>query len=209
MGRIRIAVIGITAIHLCGCGISMPSLSASMGSQDTAPARPQKLDTNTKRAAATSGFWETIQSPFGKKGAADDIGLMAAKFSPSEAQSAINTYRAKKGLGPLRLNAKLTQAAKAHAQDLAKNDRISHFGSDGSDIEERVRRTGYVFNLIAENVGTGQRTSAEVIEGWQQSPSHNENLLLSDAEEMGVAVVYRPETEFQTFWALVVGSGRG
>ncbi|MBC8050259.1 MAG: CAP domain-containing protein, partial [Chitinophagales bacterium] len=141
--------------------------------------------------------------------ASDEIGLMAAKFNPAEAQNAINVYRAKKGLGPLKLNAKLTQAAKMHAQDLAKNDRISHFGSDGSDIEERTRRTGYVFNLIAENVGTGQRTPAEVIKGWQQSPSHNENLLLADADEMGVAVVYRPETEFQTFWTLVLGSGRG
>lgn len=208
MGRIRIAAIGITLLHLSGCGISMPSLSASMGSNDAPPPRPQKLD-DTKQAAATGGLWETIKSPFTKKGGADEVRLMAQKFSPAEAQSAINAYRAKKGLGPLRLNAKLNQAAKAHAQDLAKNDRISHFGSDGSDIEERVRRTGYVFNLIAENVGTGQMSSAEVIKGWQQSPSHNENLLLSDAEEMGVAVVYRPETEFLTFWTLVVGSGRG
>lgn len=211
MSCMRIVIAGFAVIHLGGCGISMPSLSASMGSQDVGSTRPQKLDANPKQAAASSGFWEKIQSPFGKKGsgASDEIGLMAAKFNPAEAQNAINVYRAKKGLGPLKLNAKLTQAAKMHAQDLAKNDRISHFGSDGSDIEERTRRTGYVFNLIAENVGTGQRTPAEVIKGWQQSPSHNENLLLADADEMGVAVVYRPETEFQTFWTLVLGSGRG
>lgn len=211
IAMLRMGILGLAAIGLSGCGISMPSLSASMGGQDTPAPRARGIDQDNRRTASVGGgLWQNIQSPFGKKSGktADNAALMVSKFNPEEAQAAINAYRAQKGLSALKLNAKLTQAAKAHSTDLARNDRISHFGSDGSDIEERARRVGYVFNLIAENVGTGQRTSAEVIEGWRQSPSHNENLLLSDASEMGIAVVYRPETEFQTFWTLVLGTGQ-
>ncbi|MDX2264297.1 MAG: CAP domain-containing protein [Hyphomicrobiales bacterium] len=183
----------------------MPSLSASLGGrEEPAVVKP----TAAAAAPSSAGFWEKVQSRT-RKGGGEALSVMASRFQPAEALAEINAYRAKKGLSPLRLNAKLTQAAKAHSLDLARNDRISHFGSDGSDIEERARRSGYAFNLIAENVGTGQRSASEVIEGWRKSPSHNENLLLPDAEEMGIAVVYRPETEYQTFWTLVLGASNG
>ena len=45
-----------------------------------------------------------------------------------------------------------------------------------------------------------------MIKGWQASPGHNKNLLLADAEHMGIALVQDPKTEFKTFWTLVIGS---
>ena len=60
--------------------------------------------------------------------------------------------------------------------------------------------------MAAENVGTGQANIEEVMKGWQESPGHNKNLLLSDADDMGIALVQDPSTEFKTFWTLVVGS---
>ncbi len=98
------------------------------------------------------------------------------------------------------------KAAKAHSRDLAKWDRISHFGSDGSNPWDRVKRAGYKARLAAENVGTGQATLEEVMAGWKKSPGHNKNLLLRDAEHMGIALVQAPKTEFRTFWTLVIGS---
>ena len=100
----------------------------------------------------------------------------------------------------------LTEAAKAHSRDLAKWDRISHYGSDGSNPWDRVKRAGYNAKVAAENVGTGQASLDEVIKGWQASPGHNKNLLLADVEHMGVALVQDPRTEFKTFWTLVVGA---
>jgi uncharacterized protein YkwD len=69
-----------------------------------------------------------------------------------------------------------------------------------------VTRTGYPARLAAENVGTGQLSIEEVFEGWRKSPDHDANLLLADAREMGIALVYRPDTEFKTFWTLVIGA---
>ncbi len=122
------------------------------------------------------------------------------------ARDLINAYRKEKGLKPLKLNPELTAAAKAHATDLAKWDRISHYGSDGSNPWDRVKRTGYKARLTAENVGTGQINFSEVMKGWEASPGHNKNLLMPDADHMGVALVQDPKTEFKSFWTLVIGS---
>jgi uncharacterized protein YkwD len=139
-------------------------------------------------------------------GALSDRDYAATKLDAEKARELVNAYRKSKGLKPLKLSAALTEAAKAHSLDLAKWDRISHYGSDGSNPWDRVKRAGYNAKLAAENVGTGQASIDEVMKGWQASPGHNKNLLLADAHEMGIALVQDPRTEFKTFWTLVVGS---
>jgi uncharacterized protein YkwD len=139
-------------------------------------------------------------------GALADRDYGSTRLDADKARDLINAYRKEKGLKPLRLNATLTEAAKAHSKDLAKWDRISHYGSDGSNPWDRVKRAGYNAKVAAENVGTGQASIDEVMKGWQASPGHNKNLLLADAQEMGIALVQDPRTEFKTFWTLVVGS---
>ncbi len=44
------------------------------------------------------------------------------------------------------------------------------------------------------------------MKGWKNSPGHNKNLLLADAEHMGIALVNEQKTEFKSFWTMVVGS---
>jgi uncharacterized protein YkwD len=140
------------------------------------------------------------------KGALADRQFGSTRLDAEVAKASINSYRKKNGLKPLQLNAALTAAAKAHSTDLAKWDRISHFGSDGSNPWDRVKRTGYNAKVAAENVGTGQASFEEVLKGWKDSAGHNKNLLLSDAEHMGIALVHEPKSEFKTFWTLVVGA---
>ena len=125
---------------------------------------------------------------------------------PAEARDMINGYRRRNGLEPLKLHPKLALAAKAHSRDLARHDTIAHKGSDGSDPWLRVKRAGYKARLAAENVGAGQMSLAEVFKGWQDSPGHDENLLLPDATHMGIALIHNPGSEFKTFWTLVLGT---
>lgn len=139
-------------------------------------------------------------------GALSDRDYSATALNPERARDLINQYRHESGLKPLQLNAALTDAAKEHSRDLAKWDRISHYGSDGSNPWDRVKRTGYKPRLAAENVGTGQVSFSEVLRGWKESPGHNKNLLLGDAREMGLALVQDPKTEFKSFWTLVIGT---
>ncbi|MCK5549712.1 MAG: CAP domain-containing protein [Hyphomicrobiaceae bacterium] len=139
-------------------------------------------------------------------GALSDRDYSSTALSIDKARDIINQYRRDKDLKPLKINAELTAAAKSHSRDLAKWDRISHYGSDGSNPWDRVKRTGYRARLAAENVGTGQVDFNEVMRGWRESPGHNKNLLLADATHMGIALVQDPKSEFKTFWTLVVGA---
>jgi uncharacterized protein YkwD len=157
-----------------------------------------------------TSLWDSVKSglSFGGKSetAVAATGEIATSVDRKQAQALINAYRAQNGLGPVQLSPLLESAALAHSRDLAQSDRISHYGSDGSDSWDRVRRVGYEARVTAENVGTGQRSLSEVFRGWQNSPDHNANLLLPDAEEMGIAMVNEPNTQFKTFWTLVLGA---
>jgi uncharacterized protein YkwD len=139
-------------------------------------------------------------------GALADRDYTRTQLDAQMARDLVNAYRKEKGLKPLTLSPELTEAAKAHSRDLAKWDRISHYGSDGSNPWDRVKRTGYKARLAAENVGTGQIDINEVMRGWKDSPGHNKNLLMADASHMGIALVQDPKTEFKSFWTLVLGS---
>jgi uncharacterized protein YkwD len=177
-----------------------PSSSDALGGEPTAE-RPPVEQKIARLDKAPAGTFERAQ-----KGALSDRDYTTTLLDAEKARAVVNAYRAEKGLKPLKLNTELTNAAKAHSRDLAKWDRISHFGSDGSNPWDRVKRVGYNAKLAAENVGTGQITFEEVMKGWKDSPGHNKNLLLADAEHMGIALVHEPKTEFKTFWTLVIGS---
>lgn len=148
------------------------------------------------------------EAPLSKSIPEQRLALINVSLEPETARRMINGYRLNRGLWPLTLEKHLTRAARRHAKDLAKSDRISHTGSDGSDPWARVKVTGYRANLAAENVGAGQRSFAEVLQGWKDSPRHNKNLLLADAVHMGIALETSPNSRYQTFWTLVLGKPR-
>jgi uncharacterized protein YkwD len=215
---VRILGVALIVALLPCCAVTPPSsVFASLNSQEDAPRPPARVQAAAAPqrqqqagiGSSISGWWDSVKSGFGS----DDSGEAPApsndpRFDPVAAQKLVNAYRAQKGLKPLKLNSRLNEAARKHSEDLAKSDRISHFGSDGSDAWQRVRKAGYGPRVAAENVGTGQLSLEEVFRGWQKSRDHNANLLLGDAEEMGVAMVYKPETQFKTFWTMVVASPR-
>jgi uncharacterized protein YkwD len=203
-------------IALPGCAIAPPtsafaSLSNEDGSRDRPENRPAPKNAQQAGIGSSLGnMWESVKSGLSFSSGKTDVNAPGDDklfaLDPASAQQLINAYREQKGLKPVRLNPKLTEAAYKHSKDLAKSDRISHYGSDGSDTWDRVMRTGYSARMTAENVGTGQSTLKEVFRGWQNSPDHNANLLLADAQEIGIAMVYDQKTQFKTFWTLVLSS---
>ncbi len=226
---VRVLVSAVSAALLSvvvgGCSLGSANLSSGFASNDAPPSQRTVAGQNSTglggdstarppRGKAVAGQQQTAAldgAPKGSfekapAGALADRDFGTTKLELDKARDTINAYRATKGLKPLKLNPALTDAAKAHSRDLAKWDRISHYGSDGSNPWDRVKRTGYNAKVAAENVGTGQASFDEVMKGWQDSAGHNKNLLLADATEMGIALVQDPKTEFKTFWTLVLGA---
>lgn len=206
----RVATAALLTVMLAGCSSMSepPSSGLASGASDSPTT---KYGLTAKTVGETASFAQSNEvapdsSMKAPKGVLADRDYDSAKLDPAAALDLINDYRQQNGLKPLTLDPMLTEAAKAHSRDLAKSDRISHYGSDGSSPWDRVKRTGYAAKVAAENIGTGQASLEEVVKGWKESEGHNKNLLLPDAEDMGIALVHDPKTEFKTFWTLVVGA---
>ncbi|WP_072370861.1 CAP domain-containing protein [Hyphomicrobium sp. NDB2Meth4] len=220
----RVALSAAVAVALAACSLGSGTISSGYTEPDTTGSIASSPKTQSvalggepsaprSKTPAVAGqqYAALDQAPKGSfekapTGALSDRDYSQTALDAEKARDIINQYRRDKGLKPLKLNAELTEAAKAHSRDLAKWDRISHYGSDGSNPWDRVKRTGYHARLAAENVGTGQVNFTEVMRGWKESPGHNKNLLLPDATHMGIALVQDPRTEFKSFWTLVIGS---
>jgi uncharacterized protein YkwD len=113
-----------------------------------------------------------------------------------------NRIRADAKLGPLRANSQLTEAARDHARDMAEHHNVSHEGSDGSDEAKRVKKRGYRYQLIGENIAGGQPTVEVVMQSWLNSPPHKENIL-ANFTDFGAAVV--PDGSGRKYWCAAFG----
>jgi uncharacterized protein YkwD len=225
MYRVALTLPLIASLGACSLGPSSISSGFAESDYSTSSVRSTPRVESVALGGEPNNTWRTTakkpngqqvaklhdQAPTGSyerapHGALADRDYSHTALNAELARKLINEYRSEKGLKPLVLNAELTAAAKSHSKDLAKWDRISHYGSDGSNPWDRVKRTGYRARLAAENVGTGQIDFQEVMRGWKASAGHNKNLLLADATHMGIALVQDPKSEFRSFWTLVIGA---
>ncbi len=85
--------------------------------------------------------------------------------------AAHNREGSQETLEPLKLSDKLCKAAAVHARDMAAHPTLEHKGSDGSTMADRVKRQGYVFVKVGENIANGQKTVDEVMTTWMNSPA--------------------------------------
>lgn len=120
----------------------------------------------------------------------------------AELLAAHNKVRAEEKLPPLKINAKLNDAARGHARDMAEHDKLTHEGTDGSDPPKRIKRAGYVYKECGENVASGQETVAEAMRSWMESPPHRKNVL-GDFTEMGGAMA--KSSDGKAYWCVDFG----
>lgn len=88
----------------------------------------------------------------------------------------------------LTLNSQLNQAASNHSNDQAAMRNMQHVGSDGSQVGERVSRTGYSWQRVGENIAWNYRSPEAVVDGWVNSAGHCRNMMNANYRHMGLAV---------------------
>ncbi len=114
----------------------------------------------------------------------------------------VNQQRAANGLPALAYNAQVGAAARAHSQDMASHDFMSHTGSNGSNVGTRLTAAGYRWTAWAENVAAGQPTPDEVVADWMGSSGHRANILSTRAREVGAGFVAMNGTQWLNYWTL-------
>lgn len=115
-----------------------------------------------------------------------------------------NAQRAAAGVGPLSASGALTAAAAAHSKDQAVNNKMTHTGSNGSTLGQRVSAAGFAWRTIGENVAMGYGSADSVMNGWMNSAGHRANILKADFTSIGVAVAY--SADGTPYWTMDLGA---
>ena len=100
----------------------------------------------------------------------------------------VNMHRAKVGCKPLRIDARLTKAARLHSQDMASRRYFSHNSIGGVSPWSRIGRAGYPRVGLAENNAAGHTTAAEVVRACMNSAGHRRNIIDCSLRAVGVGI---------------------
>ena len=107
----------------------------------------------------------------------------------------LNAERARHDLRPLRLNPRLSRAARRHSDDMARHGYFDHTSRSGASFVDRIRRTGYLNGAgrwkVAENIAWGTAWLASpraITKAWMDSPGHRANILDAAYREIGIGV---------------------
>jgi uncharacterized protein YkwD len=137
--------------------------------------------------------------------------LWAAPFSPAglartqaEVVELTNRERTRAGLPPLAVDPLLVTAAQAYSADMAARAFYSHTSPEGTQPWDRAAAAGSARRSIGENIACGQRSPAEVVDGWMNSPGHRANILKPDFTHIGVG--FAGGGPAGTYWTQLFGA---
>ncbi|MFD8951771.1 CAP domain-containing protein [Streptomyces xanthophaeus] len=110
--------------------------------------------------------------------------VLPLQTDPGKVLQLVNEARTAAGCQPLTVDPKLTAAAQEYANDTT----TSHKGSDGSSVEDRLKKAGATFSASAENIAWGSGDEKVHVDGWLASTGHAGNIKNCNFTKTGVAV---------------------
>jgi uncharacterized protein YkwD len=113
----------------------------------------------------------------------------------------INQQRQRYGLSPLRVNERLTQAARNYSKQMADHNFYSHTGLNGQTFRQRVEAQGIRAKLVGENLvkfSARPNPSQVAVASWMNSPGHRKNILLSQMTDTGIGIWKQGKTYYMT-----------
>jgi uncharacterized protein YkwD len=109
----------------------------------------------------------------------------------SEVVRILNGIRASQGLGPLRRDGDLAEAADSHSRGMIASGQFSHDSASGTPCDVRIRRfvkARMVGETISWIAGTPASQQAQrTVDLWMNSPPHRATLLQPAFKRIGVS----------------------
>ncbi|MCB5183289.1 CAP domain-containing protein [Streptomyces antimicrobicus] len=166
-----------------------PTQPAASQDGGAAPkAAPAPADKPTRKPGASTSGGSGGSGGAGGSGGSGGSGGTADADTESAVLALVNKERAAAGCGPLATNAKLTAAARAYSDTMARSGVMSHTGPDGSTMTSRVEAAGYGWSRLGENIARGQADAQAVMNAWMNSSGHRANILNCAFKEIGIGV---------------------
>jgi uncharacterized protein YkwD len=198
-----------SAMHLVGTTTDQTTAGALAGHY----CRDLSDSSLSEVGIAQRGFeiWLVVAAPLGApspgsaRSVSERVLTLVNAARDRGARCGVRTYPA---APPLQLAPALADAAREHANDMARFDYFDHQGHDGSSPADRVRRTGYTPRIVGENIAAGVSTADEVVAGWLASPDHCANMMNARYTEMGVAYATNVRSDEAIYWSQVFAARR-
>jgi uncharacterized protein YkwD len=107
----------------------------------------------------------------------------------------MNAQRTARGLGRLRAQPLLTQAASRYARLMVRQRFFDHTSPGGSTMLSRIKSTTYLRDVVSWTVGenlawgTGEMaTPRATVQAWMRSADHRANLLSRSFADVGIGI---------------------
>lgn len=131
------------------------------------------------------------------------IGARDAEVIPLRVVESVNTLRAARGTAPMVLNPQLSAAAVAHSQDMSRQNRSWHWGSDGSSPLDRAARAGFMGTVTGENISETYETELETLSAWMLLPDTRDVILNPASTQVGFGWYQEPSGKI--WWTMLTG----
>lgn len=103
--------------------------------------------------------------------------------------SLTNQKRQENGLPPLKLDSELSQAAAKKGHDMFTNNYWAHISPEGLTPWVFIKSSGYEYLYAGENLARGFSDTPDVVNAWMESPTHRENMLSKNYNDVGFAIL--------------------
>ena len=119
----------------------------------------------------------------------------------------INAFRAARNLPTLAVSDTLTSAAKWMSLDMGTRNYFAHTSLDGRSPTQRMADAGYpAFGTwTGEDLAAGFTNTADVLNGWINSPAHYAVLVNPQYHAIGVARGYATGSTYGWYWTADFG----
>lgn len=103
--------------------------------------------------------------------------------------SLTNDLRVQQGAQPLSVSRALSSSSRGKARDMAGAQYFNHTGPDGQTLAFWIRREGYDYDVVGENLAMGFFSADQVVDAWTKSGTHYANLVDKNFKDIGVGVI--------------------
>lgn len=95
----------------------------------------------------------------------------------------VNKIRQEYSLPPLKIDPLLNEVAMLKCNDMASRDYFSHEAPDGRKIWQQYQLGPY--NKAGENLGLNYNNAIDLVDGWEASQTHLDNLIDPNYRKVG------------------------
>jgi uncharacterized protein YkwD len=202
--RFRSSGIAASLVALVALAACSESTTAPVGPDETAV--PETAASGTAVTASQTGTASAVRPNLEVTGtttttvtgatyAAAGCGGTTVMLTADEKRSLDlhNAQRTRSGLVPFCVDQKLTNAARAHSQEMIDRDYFSHNSYDGTAFWVRINSFGYTgWTALAENIAWGSGTYGSpdaIFNSWMNSAGHKANIMNGNLRQIGIGVV--------------------